>query len=96
MTTADVMHKVQLVDGEFTASEASDLISSLIKEKVNFHKIHRLSMFEGNVNNDTSFDDLRVSELLKEKQEFKAFCREARAMGKKVKINGILNIELID
>ena len=34
--------KVQLVKGEFTSSEAYDVILSLIDEKINFHKIQIL------------------------------------------------------
>jgi hypothetical protein len=95
-TTKEVMNKVQLVDGIFTASEASDIVSSLIGEKINFHKLHRLSMSEGNINSDTGYDDSRVVELTAERKEFKELCREARLMGKKIKINGILEIEIID
>jgi len=88
--------KVQLVDGIFIASEASDVISSLIRERINFLKPHKLSMCEENVNSDTCYDDSRVNELTKEKKEFKAICKEAKIMGKKIKINGILDIETID
>ena len=96
MTTTEVMNKVQLIDGVFTPSEASDLINTLIREKVNFHNLHRLSMCEGNMNSDTSFDDGRVSELLKEKDAFKAIYHEAKLARKKLKINGILDVEIID
>jgi hypothetical protein len=95
-TSKEVMHKVQLVDGIFTASEASDIVSSLIGEKINFHKLHRLSMSEGNINSDTGYDDSRVVELTAERKEFKELSREARLMGKRIKINGILEIEIID
>lgn len=96
MKTVDVMQKVQLVDGQFTPSEASDIIKALIKEKINFHKIHRLSMFEGNIDSDTSLDDSRVNQLKKEQIKFDAICDEARSLGKNIRINGILNIEVID
>lgn len=96
MTTVDVTQKVKLVDGVFTPSEASDVINALIREKINFHKIHRLSLCEGDVNSDTSFDNGRVSELLKEKEEFKYIYHQAKLDGKRVRIHGILNVEIID
>lgn len=96
MTTTDVMQKVQLVDGVFTPSEANDIVNALIKQKINFHKIKMLSMCEGDMNSDTTYDDSRVSKLLIEKEEFKNICMEARLTGKKVKINGILDVEIID
>jgi hypothetical protein len=95
MTTTEVTHKVQLVDGKFTAMEASDVINSLIDEKINFHKIHRLSMCEGNVDSDTTFDDGRVAELLSEKESFREIYQEAKRAGKQVRINGILEVEII-
>ncbi|WP_213521460.1 hypothetical protein [Nonlabens sp.] len=95
-TIKEVINKVQLVDGVFTASEASDIVSNLIEEKINFHKLHRLSLSEGNINSDTGYDDSRVIELTADRKELKQLCREARLTGKKIKINGILEIEVID
>lgn len=96
MTTTDVMQKVQLVDSVFTPSEANDIVNSLIKVKINFHKIRKLSMCEGDITSDTTYDDSRVSKLLTEKKEFKNICDEVRMAGKKVKISGILNVEIVD
>jgi len=92
----EVLHKVQLIDGTFTSSEGLDVINSLINEKINFHKLHRLSMCEGNMNSDTSYDDSRVTELFQEKEDFKKIFQEAQASGKRFKINGIIEIEMID
>lgn len=96
MTTVDVMQKVQLVDNVFTPSEARDIVNALIKEKINFHKVHRLCMYEGNANSDTSYDDNRVAQLLREKEEFKSVYTEAKSSNKKIKITGVLNIEILD
>lgn len=92
--TLEVTQTVQLVDGTFTPSEAYDLISSLIDQKINFHKLHRLSIHEGNENEDTSFDSHRIDQLQRAKDEFKALCREARMKRCKIKLNSILDIEL--
>jgi hypothetical protein len=96
MTTTDVMLKLKLVDGTFTASEASDVINSLIKEKINFHKLHRLSMTEGDMNCNTGEDNSRISQLEHAQAEFKEFCKEARYANKRIKISGMLDVELID
>ncbi|SHI42544.1 hypothetical protein [Aquimarina spongiae] len=96
MVKTEVLHKVQLVDGVFTPSEAADVINSLIREKINFHKLHRLSLCEGNINSDTQYDDSRVQELLQEKEDFKTIHKEALIAGKRVKISGVLEIEVID
>ena len=39
---ANIKQKFQLVKGDFTPSEASDVIMSLIDEKINFHQKQRL------------------------------------------------------
>ncbi|MCK8521308.1 hypothetical protein M0D21_07010 [Aquimarina sp. D1M17] len=96
MITKEVLHKLQLVDGVFTPSEATDVINSLIREKINFHKLHRLSMCEGNEHSNTEYDDNRVSQLLKEKENCKTIYKEALLHGKRVRISGILEIEIID
>jgi hypothetical protein len=95
LISKEVLRKVQLVDGVFIPSEASDVISRLIREKINFHKLNRLSC-EENVNSDTAYDDSRVTELTEDRKEFKAICTEAKLMEKKIKVNGILEIEIID
>ena len=94
--TETKVQKIQLVKGEFTPMEASHVIMALLDQKINFHKIKMLSMCEGDMNSDITYDNGRVSQLLKEKEEFKAICKEARLNGKKLKISGILDVEMID
>lgn len=87
--------KVQLVEGGFTASEAMDVISSLIEQKINFHKLQRLSVCEGHQNADTEFENRRIEELMNELRIAKAYLAEARRNGHMVSINGVLDINLI-
>ncbi len=61
--------KIQLVKGEFTPSEASHIVMSLIDEKINFHKIQRLQIWEGNHKCKTSQFDGRIAELEKRKRD---------------------------
>jgi len=88
----EVIQKVQLVEGKFTPSEASDIISSLITEKINFHKLQRLGRSEGNINADCVYPDNRVKELEDEKMIAKEFIKMARREGYNLKINGTLEI----
>ena len=87
--------KVQLVDGKFTPSEASDVIVGLIEKKINFHKIHRLSLREGDDNCSTKYDDSRINELIDELHKTKAIIKRARQEGRDLKVNGILEFELV-
>lgn len=91
-TLVRTKQKIQLVDGTFTPSEASDVILALLDEKINFHKLQRLSWCEGSTTADTEYPDGRIQEL--EKEIIKEFIASVRHEGKKLKINGILNITL--
>ncbi len=87
---------IQLVDGEFTPSEASDVIMSLIDQKINFHKLQRLALCEGFYGADTEYPDGRIGELEVERDIARDFISQVRYQGKKLKINGILEITLVD
>lgn len=91
-----VAQKIQLVKGEFTPSEASHIIVNLIDEKINFHKIQRLQIWEGNHKCKTDQLDERIKELEKEKVIAREFINKARSLGQKLKINGILEISVVE
>ncbi|MEM8999378.1 MAG: hypothetical protein AAGB24_03870 [Bacteroidota bacterium] len=85
---------IQLVDGSFTPSEAMDVILALLDEKINFHKLQRLSWCEGNSSANTKYPDGRITELEHEKMVVKNFINSIRNEGKRLRIDGILNISL--
>lgn len=87
---------VQLVNGNFTPSEASHIIMNLIDEKINFHKIQRLQIWEGNHICRTEQLDGRIKELEKEKEKTREFINKTRSLGKDLKINGILEISIAE
>lgn len=88
----EVIQKVQLVEGQFTPSEASDIISALIDEKINFHKLQRLGRTEGNIHADCEYPNNRVKELEDERMIAKEFIKIARKEGQNLRINGTLEI----
>lgn len=87
--------KVQLVEGGFSASEAMDVICALIEQKINFHKLQRLSICEGHCDADTEFENRRIDELLNEMKIAKEYLAEARRNGQMVTINGVLDISIL-
>lgn len=95
-TSIKTKQQIQLVDGVFSPSEASDVILALINEKINFHKLQRLSWSEGNETANTKYPDDRIKELEKEKEITKSFISRIRTEGKKLKIEGSLQITLED
>ena len=90
--TEKATQKIQLVKGEFTPSEASHVIVNLIDEKINFHKIQRLQIWEGNHKCKTDQLDGRIKELEEEKRIAKEFINSLRASGQNLKINGLIEI----
>ncbi|NJB36190.1 MULTISPECIES: hypothetical protein [Flavobacteriaceae] len=88
--------EIQLVDGTFTVSEATDLLVALLEEKINFHKLHRLSLGERYPDSDTDYDDNRIHQLMQERTRVKKLYQEIDNPSAKIKIEGILNISLED
>lgn len=87
--------KIRLVDGEFTPNEASDIILALLDQKINFHKLQRLAIWEGDINANTSFPNNRIEELEQEKLVSREFVKQARKKGAMLKIKGNLEITMI-
>ncbi|TSE04099.1 MULTISPECIES: hypothetical protein [Aquimarina] len=88
--------KISLIDGHFTASEAADIINSVLNVKINFHKLNRLSITEGNASDNCEYDSGRIDELLREQIIAKEFFAQARLEGKKLKMNSTIHISVED
>lgn len=88
--------KINLIDGTYTPSEAAHIVNSVLKVKINFHKIHRLSIQEGNELDECKFDSGRIKELLDEQEISKAFFAQARLEGKKLRMTSTIHIEVED
>ena len=87
---------IQLVEGSFTPSEALDVIVSLLDQKINFHKLQRLSLCEGYCDADTLYPDGRIKELQDEENVARDFISKMRKEGRNLKINGVLEISIED
>ncbi|GAB1858726.1 hypothetical protein MHTCC0001_35660 [Flavobacteriaceae bacterium MHTCC 0001] len=85
---------IKLVDGCFKPSEAAEIIDSILDIKINYHKIKRLSITEGNCNDLCVYDNGRINELIDAKLDAKNFLNDAKLKGKKLKIYGTLSIEI--
>lgn len=92
--TQKTEQKIQLVKGEFTRSEASFVVNALLDEKINFHKIQRLQIWEGDHGRETNQLDGRIQELEEEKRIAKEFIKKAASQGHTFKINGTLEISI--
>lgn len=87
---------IELVKGVFSASEATDIVSALLDEKISFHKLQQLKLWEGNHDCQTSHLDGRIRELEEEKQTAREFISGFRHTGPALKITSTLEITLSD
>mgnify|MGYP001031066931 FL=1 len=88
--------EVRLVDGTFTPIQAADIVSSLIEQKINFHKVENLQHWEKNHKNDAKPFIQRVKDLEEAEKEAKSFILDEERKDKKIKIKGNLTISIED
>lgn len=83
---------IKLIDGCFNKREALNIIDSVINTKINFHKVHRLSIQEGNEKDECTFDNSRINELINDKQTAKEFLKSLESNGYNIKISSEVTI----
>ena len=88
--------EINLIEGDFTPSEAADLINELVDVKLNFHKLHRLSLTERDRNDTCEFDNSRIDELHTDKIKNRDFFKSLKKQGKKLQIKSIIEITVVD
>lgn len=92
LNMTEVIQKVQLIEGTFTPSDASDMVMSLISEKINFHKLKSLSIREGDENADCDDTNDKIKHLEDEKMIAREFIKIASKEGSNIKISGTIEI----
>jgi len=94
MLLTELNQRISLADGDYKPSHASDLVSSLIDENINFHKLQRLSILEGNANAPIQDINDNIRALNEEKKHLKHIIHEARIDGKNVRVHASINITI--
>ncbi|MGV8879623.1 MAG: hypothetical protein ACOH2A_11395 [Sphingobacteriaceae bacterium] len=87
---------VQLVKGEFTPSQASDIVMCLINQKINYHKLQGMQLWERNHSYDEMPVNNRIKELEEQRTAAAAFIANARAEDKHLHIDGIIEMTITD
>jgi len=83
-----------LLNGMFSPSEASDIITHLIHEKINFLKIRSLGQYIRSGSED-EWSLARIEELRHSKEAIRELLDEAKNQGKSLSIQANISIELI-
>ncbi|WP_047416578.1 hypothetical protein [Cellulophaga sp. Hel_I_12] len=87
---------IQLVKGKFTPEQASEVMMALLDQKINYHKIEGIQLWEKNHKNDQEPIFKRIKELEAEKQNVTKFISKMRAEGKEIQIKGTLQMSSCD
>lgn len=88
--------KVKLVDGEFSASQALDILTALINQKIKYHKIQKHQHWEQDHTIDETPYIKRIHELEEEKKAMLQYLSDIQLECKKFSINGLLTIKPIN
>ena len=67
---------------------------NLLFFKINYHKLKRLSILEGNDQDACIYDSSRIDTLIAQKEELRALFSEMNMEGKTLKIKGDITIEI--
>ena len=85
----------KLIDGQFTPTEAVQVINALISSKINYHSMQKFSNVE-RFGKDQSHSEKRIAALKKLKLSIKKVFDSAEKKGLKVKMDGLIEVTIIE
>jgi hypothetical protein len=89
----DKTHEYQLILGEFSASDASQILLEIINNKINYHNRQIFSISE-RFNGDVSHSEKRIKALLKTSNSLKKILMAAEKKGYAVQIDCPIKIKI--
>jgi hypothetical protein len=84
-----------LINGNFTHTEAKEILSDMISSKINFHNIKNWSSQE-RFGKDDEVAQERIPALTKEMEKLQTILSEAKKHNKKLVVSSEINIILMD
>jgi hypothetical protein len=89
----DTQH-FQLIDGTFTPAEASRVLLSLVKSKIDYHNLEKLSN-EERFGRDLAHSEKRLRDLAQLNTVLKELCASAAEAKQNLKISGWIDITFV-
>lgn len=83
-----------LVKGEFTPEEASEIVNALFSKKINFHE-KKIFSDEIRFGKEDQFSQKRIDALKNAMHRAKELLDEAKESGRSIQLNSTISIELI-
>ena len=87
---------VKLIKGKFSPKQAKEIVLSLISQKISYHKLEEIQLWEKNHDFNLEPIRIRIKELEDEKQKAEKFISEVKLKGKNLEINGIIEIKVTE
>jgi hypothetical protein len=88
-------HNFKLIDGEFSPSEAKNVLFALVNSKINFHAMESFGITE-RTSGDTSFHENRIMQLTQTNKDIRELMAYANENNLRLKIDGIVKIKFIN
>lgn len=88
-------HSTQLIDSTLSAERAKSILSKLLTSKINFHANEKFSN-EERFGEDREHSQKRISELTAEKSLLINWLDAHKGGDRKIKINCVIELEVID
>ncbi|MBL7911396.1 MAG: hypothetical protein JNJ41_10110 [Bacteroidia bacterium] len=85
----DKIENIQIINGLFIPENAKEVLLDLISSKIEFHKRHK---YKG----DVLFSEERINELQKIRDLIMTITNTAIKNKKKIVVEGIINLKMID
>ena len=85
----------KLIEGIFTAAEAGRILFDLVSSKINYHSMEKFSNQE-RFGKDESHSEKRIKSLLQLKKSLKEVFDFAEKEGLNLKIDGLIEITIIE
>jgi predicted transglutaminase-like cysteine proteinase len=93
-TTITEQTSYDLIKGEFEADDALDIINHMLQKKINFHETRIFSQ-EIRFGEKDEKSMKRIKELKQVNKELNERIKEAKAIGKSIRISSSISIELV-
>ena len=90
----DTKRTLKIIEGDFSASDAAQVLLSLVKSKIDFHTLARMSDRE-RFGRDIANSERRLVELRQLQETIRSICQSASEAGQRLEMKGWIEITLV-
>jgi hypothetical protein len=94
LSPMDTKRTLKLIEGDFSASEAAQVLLSLVRSKIDFHTLAKISNVE-RFGRDIANSERRLAELKQLQETVRSICQSAAEAGQRLQVKGWIEIALV-